>query len=66
MSLTIEATDGTEDFMQNYVCILGFRQLRGANWEARPLEDCLKPQSWVRLSVCAQVQADRCVTHYLP
>ena len=30
-------------------CVLGFRQLRGPNWEARPLEDCSKPQSWVKL-----------------
>lgn len=56
MALTIEATDGAEDFLRNQICILGFRQLRGANWEARPLEDCPKPMSWVRLSACAQAR----------
>lgn len=54
MALTID-TAGTEDrFEQDAVCVLGFQQLRGANWEARPLEECPKPRSWTRLFACAR------------
>ena len=55
MALTIDRidrankTDGDDD-----KCVLGYRQLRGANWEARPLEECPKPQSWKWLDECAR------------